>query len=411
MNESQITLCALPSNISLKVRNIDVALLFKEALQIEKRMAKGANLGDERTRYSLVCDRIEFAAAALLRQHSTSRVLRERLGPAYFEALDHMFRQAPEEAWKMRLGANFFPTSRVKTHLDAFKSLARKVGLEEHAEVKRRTEFLRQASRGKYHVVEIQDGFSGKEIPQPKPGFLQRLFSTPSEKKEAAEAPVDYREAFGSQTPVDEVTDHTGKSHYDVVREQVLRAIHATKDGQQGAINFSNLKHEVITEVLHDFVYGKAEGTSGPLYVKVVYDDGSEARRFPLFCLIERSDKELAALHQRPELRVGLISARHPEMDSEVDLYWFRNQEISVTRVMAEIDELSYLKSEELFEQMRSEGEFRIGFYQTGFQPAVIGFYRALAEELAQRADFQPSLEVTPYFYYQGKYEQGSSWN
>jgi len=59
---------------------------------------------------------------------------------------------------------------------------------------------------------------------------------------------------------------------------------------------------------------------------------------------------------------------------------------------------------------MRDEGVYKIAYYQTGFQPAVVGFYRALTEELIYRATSMAKLSVTPYYFINGEYRVGKTW-
>ena len=195
-----------------------------------------------------------------------------------------------------------------------------------------------------------------------------------------------------------------------LLKKQFEKVVSLTKQHAPAAINFSELRHDVIAEVTHDFVY--RGGT--PMYVPVIYADGTEAAPLPLFCLKPKSSEALTVLRQQPVLKVGMMSSRHSNegLDESVDIYWFRNQEISIGRTQAETDEVAYKKSKEQFAKMRTEGPFRIAFYQTGFQPAVVGFYRALAEELIARyKDPVPQLEVTPYYFMGGVYKVGKVWN
>jgi len=148
--------------------------------------------------------------------------------------------------------------------------------------------------------------------------------------------------------------------------------------------------------------------------VPVIYADGTEAAPLPLFCLKPKSADALTTLHEQPVFNMGMMSSRHSSdgLDVRVDVYWFRNQEISIGRTQAETDDVAYKKSKEQFLKMRTEGPFRIDFYQTGFQPAIVGFYRALAEELiAQYKNPIAQLEVTPYYFMGVVYKVGKVWN
>ena len=107
-----------------------------------------------------------------------------------------------------------------------------------------------------------------------------------------------------------------------------------------------------------------------------------------------------------------MLSIRHLAMDKDVDMAWFRNREVSKARAFGETDQFCYEFTKDLLEQSRFEGNLRLFLYQTGLQPAVIGFYRALTEELYFRSNDSPSLEVVPHFF-KGKsgYRLGRPWN
>lgn len=175
------------------------------------------------------------------------------------------------------------------------------------------------------------------------------------------------------------------------------------------AVNFSDLRHDVIAEILNEYVYK----SGSPMYVAVTYSDGSEAKPFPIMSLKPRKEEALVEIRKQPILDVGMMSARHANdgLDERVKIYWFRNQEISIGRTQAETDNIAYKKSKEIFAKLNPDKCYRISFYQTGFQPAVVGFYRALAEELIARWKKPVTLEVTPFYFMGGVYKKGISWS
>lgn len=90
---------------------------------------------------------------------------------------------------------------------------------------------------------------------------------------------------------------------------------------------------------------------------------------------------------------------------------WFRNREVSKSRTLGETDAFCYQYTRDQLKMTRPEGALRIYLYQTGLQPAVIGFYRAVVEEFLQRASSPPSLEVVPhYFSHKRGYRPGQPW-
>jgi len=168
----------------------------------------------------------------------------------------------------------------------------------------------------------------------------------------------------------------------------------------------------VITEVLNEFVYSESGSVEKPAYIGVIYTDGSQGEPFPLRCLPRPDEAEVGRLSQVQPLRVALLSMRHLALDHDVDMAWFRNREVSKARAFAETDAFCYAQTQNVLQESRDSGHLRLYLYQTGLQPAVIGFYRALVEELMLRSQAHPSLEVVPYYYRsKGGYQQGHAWH
>ena len=143
----------------------------------------------------------------------------------------------------------------------------------------------------------------------------------------------------------------------------------------------SHQPHEVSTEILAEFV-SAAEGMQ-PGFIRVVYGDGSEARPFPLRCL------SLAKVVSPSEviLKATLLSMRHLEIDRLVDFAWFRNREVSLIRPLADADSFSFEYSQRQLAELRAvypQTRVELHIYHTGFEPAVLGFYRALTLTLQQ---------------------------
>jgi len=165
----------------------------------------------------------------------------------------------------------------------------------------------------------------------------------------------------------------------------------------------SGVNNRVLCEGLREFV--AAEGGQHPIHARIVYRDGSEARPFPLRTLSikERSDSSL------PILRVSLMSMRHPEMDATVDAAWLRNRHVSLSRPAAETDEFVYETSRTQLRELCERDCVCMHVYQTGLEPAVIGFYRAVAEHLFEQ---NGSIEVVPHFHdsRDDSYQKGLPW-
>jgi len=171
-----------------------------------------------------------------------------------------------------------------------------------------------------------------------------------------------------------------------------------------GRVNASSQPHEVTTDVLGEWV--REPGPAA--LVRIVYADGSEAAPFPLCCLGGRP---------RPEgevrvLRAALMSMRHLGIDRIVDLAWYRNHEVSQARSLAESDEFCFRYSLYQLRELvrlsrRLDRTIRLEVFHTGFEPASLGFYRALAAVLAADERFGAGwaaserlrLIVAPRFY------------
>lgn len=413
MITTRFYLCALPGamweqDVSWNDHSIAIHSFVEDALGIERRIRKGVNQDNERTRYNLCCARIEAAISSWPMASATNaKQFKAALGarrlPAialeagYLDLLAPIIQKAPVKASEIRLGATFFPPEMAEPHNSAFDNLARQLGVADHVDARRRGAFFQLARQFGCGVVELQNAFQFVAAGEPA-----RL-----------ESVQDESDAYQAQLPKEEeATDNTGRDLRDILRDQVRCAIHAAREGRTGAVNFSNWFHNVITEVLHEFVYKDPGDTDGPVYIQVVYTDGSQGEPFPLHCLPQRAESDLTGLRRSQPLRVALMSMRHPEMDHDVDMAWFRNREVSKSRTFAETDTFCYLQTRNQLRETRSEGDLRIYLYQTGLQPAVIGFYRALVEELMHRADSPPSLEVIPhYFRRKTGYRPGQPWH
>jgi len=355
-----------------------------KAIRLESLMEKGVMKDIDRKRYLLICERIEFLAAKLLlEKHLDHQILDQ----GYLDLLIELSQNPDDLAQAIRLGASFFKADSVASHAASFKELTTRLGLSDRSVVKARLAFFEKASAQQCHVIEIQEGFTGIGIKVEEP-LLEEL-----------------KRSFNELDVPDEMTVSVKGNAYQGLRQQFNTAIEMLNSGNQGSLNFSSLGHHVITEILNEFVYARGKS----LYVPVIYADGSEAPPLPLHVLNPLRFRG-QTLDNEPLLKVGMMSARHPEMDKFLDLYWFRNQEISVRRTTAETDVTAYEITKNLLFKTRGEGPYRFCFYQTGFQPAIVGFYRALTEELMERRDSTPTLEDIPVFFLHGTYRNGKVW-
>ncbi len=156
----------------------------------------------------------------------------------------------------------------------------------------------------------------------------------------------------------------------------------------------SGITNRILTEGLRAFVAGRL---ATAVHARVVYRDGSEARTISLRA-VEVSDSLAPAA---AIMRMSLMSMRHPEMDALVDGAILRNRLISKVRPAAETDELAYTLSRERLGALSTIPVAKatgvtLYVYQTGLQPAVMGFYRALIDHLAEHPG---PLAVVPCFW------------
>lgn len=401
MITAKFTLCALPASSwstqsSQAGSIINIASFVKDGLATEERLARGVNLENERLRYSLLCTQLEAAIRkAPLRnaidKSSFEATFRENMvpcqvvGATYLAAINSILKSAPSQAFSMRLGATYFPPDLVEPHIEAFAAVIVSAGFDEHEAVQTRIRFFRLAAEFGCGVVELQDPF----------------FLDTSESIQEAKAPISIEEPLQLETidTLEAIEEIEGENAYDILRTQLNISIDSARSGVPCAVNFSNQPHNVITEVLNEFVHASSGTLEAPVYISVIYADGSQARPFPLLCLAQPQASVLEQMAFAPILTVALMSMRHLSLDHNVDMAWLRNREVSKGRTFSETDEFCYVQSQRQLRESRSLGSMRLHMYQTGFQPAVIGFYRALVEELILRAGNVPLLQVTPHYY------------
>ncbi len=162
------------------------------------------------------------------------------------------------------------------------------------------------------------------------------------------------------------------------------------------AINMSTPPHREITEALHALVYEQGETTT----LKIKYNDNSLGKPFPIHALWLPSQRLLWKEDQA--LQVGTLTFRHVDYDDYVDVYLIRDRE---TRSLsnAGIEELAYLRMNEILSDSRLAGESYLALYQTGLEPLVVGMYRAVVDHLRQRRQAGlGQLVVRPIFFVSG---------
>ena len=145
-----------------------------------------------------------------------------------------------------------------------------------------------------------------------------------------------------------------------------------------------------------------------PEWVNVAFEDGSRSAPFPLRALApaERTS-------DMPVIHAALMSARHFEMDAEVDVTILRNAEISRRGDVsfAEQEELAFgIASRFLGQCLNRADGLEIHLFHTGLEPAVLGAYRAVVESL-RTASVRGRLVVVPRILRHGRYESLEAWH
>ena len=394
MMDSAIRMVAIPPEIW----NKELSDLARDALVSERRIQKDSNIDVERARYGLFCNQIENWVMRLLPKIADEYI--HELNAHYLDILASLSIMAEEDEELRdkfvtgRLGKSFTPPQKMDSHIRYFEELVQDAGLEDDPAVISRLSFLRRVQgftgeqKGGFSIVEIQSPFHlpGQSHP---PVHLPRL---KQQKESIQPSSIKYIERIEST------------NLFDSLREEIQRAL---EPGQ--GVNFSNPPHVVITEILHEYVYGQSE--EGERFIRVFYNDGSEGEPFPLFALSGRSSEEAETIVDANPIRASLISMRHLDMDAKVDMAWFSNQQASRSRPFAETDAFCYQRTMGQLQQLKNPIQLRL--YQTGLQPAVVGFYRALVDWLRQRERkvLPPKLVVVPMYHRgPGGYSEGESW-
>lgn len=165
------------------------------------------------------------------------------------------------------------------------------------------------------------------------------------------------------------------------------------------AFNMSRLNHVMIAKSLR-FLSFRDDIAGKELYI--VFMDGSKPTGFPVGTLSESKalSRTLMTSDSLPELRVGLMSFRHPEMDFFVDFYAVRNLELATQVSMANEEETAFSSCVNLFDDTELKNGGRIFVYHTGLEPMVVGFYRGVVEVLKRRRERRLSrnLIFVPHF-------------
>lgn len=353
-----------------------IAALVAMAIAAERRSEKEMASATDRARHYALCVTIKRIVAAEARHvvaepRDLSSTVEE---VAALRIDDDTFSDLVAADWRRdasgprrdhgALGAAFLRPEDVAQQISALGELTSSAVAD--ASVERRRTFLTACARAGCGVIEVAD---------PEAPSAVRQATTP---RRSTTAPVV-----------------AGEQPSDRSLEARLRAF--TAGGLPVSFG-SGARHEEITVALHALVHSEGRGL-----LPILYSDGSQAADFPVGCLNLRQQAA-------PEdaLRLGLMSMRHPELDQLVDGYWFRNKAVSQPRTLADTDAFCFREARAHLGELHRRDVRFIDLYHTGYEPVVIGFYRALVEH--QRDDEAP-LSVRPVFLDQRGYRPGRTWS
>lgn len=371
-----------------------LADIARDAKVCERRIKKESNIDVERVRYSLFSDFIERWAKKWVSEEDVDIL---DLDISYIREIRDLLYQENKADWwqkvfRSRLMATFFSPKDISHHLNLLQNWMKEEDLPENSPVHRRVEVLQQVlpeGNEKYlGVVDIHSPFQRRKD-----------FSWEVSKGKKHRKPDFSRATSKALLPEQESGDQI-----EYLRKDIRRAV---KDPDSG-VNFSNPSHPAITEVLHEFAY-RQDGKK-PCNIRVFYNDGSEGQPFPLYLLEKSSKEKVAEILSKAPIHSSLISMRHLDMDLAVDMAWFTNQRASRRRAYAETEEFCYQRTLDQLGQVKDD--LHIKLYQTGLQPAVVGFYRAFVEYVYTLEDQDPRIVVTPMYYQKaGDYRKGKQWS
>lgn len=413
MSNSRFYLCAIPTAAWKQTDNqygVNITRFVEDALGCERRIAKEVNLENEFSRYTLTCQRLEqeIARSGRVRQANSSQEFQQLLQAAQFPAqamppgyLALLSRTQETIGWE-RLGSSFYPPDTISQHRHAFKLWSEQQGLSQTPVVRQRLSFLEWVERANCGLVELQTGFH-----LPSAHHQEQLMQygyAAIEKDEDGFVEIPEFETTG--LAVEFFGTKGRKQHLaNILRKQIKEALQTGE-----AVTFGNqAPHDVITQVLHEHVFVRPSMAVQPVSLRVAYTDGSESAPFPILCL---QQPEPNVANNDNLLRVALMSMRHLELDSEIDYCWFRNREVSRTRTLAETDKFCFDTTVEQLKDSLQLGNLTMQVFHTGFEPAVIGFYRGLVKVLLDLQKHGASrLSVTPFYYRGGDgYQAGTLW-
>jgi len=259
MSSSRFYLCAIPTPAWEQADNpygIDIIRFVEDALGCERRIAKEVNLENEFSRYTLTCQRLEqeIARSGRIRQANNSQEFQQVLQAHQFPAqamhpgyLALLSRIQETPGWE-RLGSSFYPPDTIIQHRHAFKLWSEQQGLSQTPVVQQRLDFLEMVENANCGLIELQTGFHSHSA-QHQEQLIQYGYAA-AEKDEAVFVDIPEFEMTG--LAVEFFGTKGRKQHLaNILRKQIKEALQAGE-----AVTFGNqAPHDVITQVLHEFVF------------------------------------------------------------------------------------------------------------------------------------------------------------
>ena len=431
MRQPGVILCAVPAACwTQKVSNSKSSELLRRFIQesevIERRLKKGDLSGEESTRYSRLCGRIEAVALSNATFSSFGQSLglswgqknfpALRVGCAYYALIRAagLKNESTQPEKHDGLGRSIFSPDQVKLHREAFAKAAERFDFQHDSDIRDRLWFLdSQVIRKGCGLVEFPDVLSPPlaNIPDADPfekfkrllaekvntsseWFFNRLYGAPKElplpdvEKQAShligptnalKEPEDWRDYGRSDR---------GRFMKGRLRTQLENSI---QDGS--VVNLMNQRQNMAIAILQEFVHRQDDIPQAS--VPVTYSDGGEPKPIPLHSIARLPDGWNATRNYH----IGLISMRHLQIDQYIDLNWYRNVDVPALNGLSAADDFCYeysLKQFEEFLTLNQGHRVRMHLYHTGYMPAVIGFYRALLTTLSAPDYAAGSLQVIP---------------
>jgi hypothetical protein len=186
--------------------------------------------------------------------------------------------------------------------------------------------------------------------------------------------------------------DHVRRKSFSKLQKELVWAL---RNGLPICVGAS-ARHEILAEMLSEL---HRLGVTGQL--RIMYVDGSESEPFQFY--------GAAAIDGvSASLKYGLMSMRHTELDEDVDGYIFRNRMISLQRTLAETEKDCAVQTTQFIANLTSCGINGIELIHTGFEPAVIGFYRAVSRWNSIQTS--EAFFVQPIYITRNGYVKGTVW-